>query len=522
MAKSRSLKFRIVALSLFVCLVFTAVTAWQIVRFRGELVRAHFDQIKVAAEMAATVINGHVDLAKSGLVTEEAAKRNAVEAVRNLRYMGQEYFWINDTSPRMVMHPIKRELDGQDLTNDKDPDGKRLFVEMAEKAKRDGSGFVEYLWPKPGEKDPVPKISFVKLVPEWGWVVGTGVYTGDVTRDVIRTVWFACLALLVCILGCVLFSVLLANRVSHPLRRSIAELNEGTRQMAEASGSVSSVSQLLAAGASSQAASVEETSAAMTEISSMTRQNSGNSGEARRLAQLATEEVERANDSMASVVRQMNDIAGIGQEVGKIIKTIDEIAFQTNLLALNAAVEAARAGEAGAGFAVVADEVRNLAQRAAGAAKNTAELIETTIRKITDGTGLVERTNGDFHGVAQAVRKVNELVGEISAATAEQDRGIGEIGTGLGEVDRVTQEVAASAEEIASAAEELSAHAESLDRIVEDIRHLIEGYAGMAAEELPSLPAAAPHVGGGSGRVGMLHAPPSAAARRKAMAPARL
>ena len=161
----------------------------------------------------------------------------------------------------------------------------------------------------------------------------------------------------------------------------------------------------------------------MEEMSAMTKRNAESAGHAKSLADRAGASVGKSNASMQSLVTSMAEISAMGEETAKIVKTIDEIAFQTNLLALNAAVEAARAGEAGAGFAVVADEVRNLAQRAAGAAKNTSELIEETIKKIKDGTVLVEKTNADFSEVASAVTKVTELVGEISASSSEQHAG---------------------------------------------------------------------------------------------------
>ena len=252
-------------------------------------------------------------------------------------------------------------------------------------------------------------------------------------------------------------------------------LSEGATQVASASGQLSSSSQGLAEGSSSQAASLEETASAMEEMSAMTRRNAESAGQAKSLADRAGMSVEKSNASMRSLVTSMAEISSMGEETGKIVKTIDEIAFQTNLLALNAAVEAARAGEAGAGFAVVADEVRNLAQRAAGAAKNTSELIEGTIKKIQDGTVLVEKTNADFAEVASGVAKVTELVAEISAASSEQSRGIDEVSRAIGQMDKVTQGNAANAEEIASASEELSAQAGSMEEVVRGLRSLVEG-----------------------------------------------
>jgi len=131
-------------------------------------------------EVAANVIESYQAKAKSGELTLAEAQKRAIESVKQIRYQGSEYFWINDLEPKMVMHPIKPELDGKSLADQKDPNGKPLFVEMANVAKEKGAGTVEYQWAKPGSSKPVDKISCVKLVKEWGWVVGSGIYVDDV------------------------------------------------------------------------------------------------------------------------------------------------------------------------------------------------------------------------------------------------------------------------------------------------------------------------------------------------------
>jgi methyl-accepting chemotaxis protein len=272
--------------------------------------------------------------------------------------------------------------------------------------------------------------------------------------------------------------------ITRSLTRASESLADGAAQVSSASIQLSSSASSLAEGSSEQAASLEETSSAMEEMAAMTRQNAENAGQAKQLADKAGSSVDKANTSMEGMVGSMAQISAKGEEIGKIIKTIDEIAFQTNLLALNAAVEAARAGEAGAGFAVVADEVRNLAQRAAGAAKNTSELIEETIREIREGTALVERTSNDFEDVASNVRKVTELVGEISAATNEQSRGISEVGKAISQMDKVTQQNAAGAEEIASSSEEMNAQAVSLNDVVATLQALVRGASSPAGERI--------------------------------------
>ncbi len=275
-------------------------------------------------------------------------------------------------------------------------------------------------------------------------------------------------------------------RISRDLKSVARDLSENSDHVLSAASALAASSNSLAEGASEEASSLEETSSAMEEMSAMTRQNASHAGEAKALAEQAGTSVDKANNSMGSMVGSMQEISSKGEDIRKIIRTIDEIAFQTNLLALNAAVEAARAGEAGAGFAVVADEVRNLAQRAATAAKNTEGLIEGTVRHITDGTGLMERTNTDFQIVATAVRKTTELVGEISAASAEQSRGISGISTALAQMDKVTQRNAANSEEIAAAAEELAAQAHAMESVVGKILAIVEGARRQGARQAPA------------------------------------
>ncbi|RJX35958.1 MAG: hypothetical protein C4531_01025 [Desulfurivibrio sp.] len=270
---------------------------------------------------------------------------------------------------------------------------------------------------------------------------------------------------------------LIARSITRPIKAAIAGLSSSADQINNAAGQVSAASQSLAEGASEQAASIEETSASLEEISSMSGQNSQNAGMADNFMKEAGKAVELANDSMAALTVSMQEISQASRETSKIIKTIDEIAFQTNLLALNAAVEAARAGEAGAGFAVVADEVRNLAMRAAEAARNTADLIEGTVKKTTAGSAHLDRSNKAFADVAGSTAKVSSLVGEIAVASQEQAKGIGQVNQAVNEMDKVVQQNAATAEESASAAEEMSSQAEQLHDIVGDLAELVGGTA---------------------------------------------
>ncbi len=286
---------------------------------------------------------------------------------------------------------------------------------------------------------------------------------------------FSLVAMIAAVLLALALGILITRSITKPIHRIIAGLTTGAGEVASASEQVSSASQSLAEGASEQAASIEETSASLEEMSSMTKQNADNARQADGLMGGSKQVVSKANESMGSLTNSMHEISKASEETSKIVKTIDEIAFQTNLLALNAAVEAARAGEAGAGFAVVADEVRNLAMRAAEAAKNTATLIEGTVKKVHEGSSLVTTTNEAFEQVSVSSSKVAELVGEIAAASGEQAQGIEEVNKAVTEMDKVTQTNAANAEESASASEELNAQAEQMQGMVDELVGLVGG-----------------------------------------------
>jgi len=273
----------------------------------------------------------------------------------------------------------------------------------------------------------------------------------------------------------VFLAFFIAKGIISVMQKIASHMNEGAYHVASASGEVSVSSQTMAEGASKQAASIEETSSAMEQMASMTKMNAENAGEADELMQDASKIILIANDSMSRLISSMDEINKASEETSKIIKTIDEIAFQTNLLALNAAVEAARAGEAGAGFAVVADEVRNLAMRAANAAKNTADLIQETLKKVVDGTRIVASTNDAFTKVSAKADKIGSLVSEISSASSEQSNGIELINKAIATMEAIVQKNAASAEESASASEEMNVQAEQMKSGAGELMRLVGG-----------------------------------------------
>ena len=278
----------------------------------------------------------------------------------------------------------------------------------------------------------------------------------------------------------IVITFFLTRGITGPLNKVIAGLTDGADQVSSAAGQVSSSSQALAEGTSEQASSLEETSSSLEEMSSMTKQNAEHANQAKAMMSEAHQIVDKVDHHMQDMAGAVAEITKSSEETGKIIKTIDEIAFQTNLLALNAAVEAARAGEAGAGFAVVADEVRNLAMRASEAAKNTNNLIENTIKAVRKGNELTHATQEAFQENATISRKIGQLVDEIATASEEQSRGITQVNIAVSEMDKVTQSTAANAEESAAAAEELNAQAEQMKVFVEDLVKVVGGSANGA------------------------------------------
>jgi methyl-accepting chemotaxis protein len=276
-------------------------------------------------------------------------------------------------------------------------------------------------------------------------------------------------------------------RVRGALSRLAGTLNQVSVSLGGSANIVSASSQSLAEGSSNQAASIEETSASLEEMSSMTKRNAENAQKANDLAKQARTAADRGVSDMQAMSAAMDAIKGSSDDIAKIIKTIDEIAFQTNILALNAAVEAARAGEAGMGFAVVADEVRNLAQRSAQAAKETAAKIEGAISKTGQGVEINSKVAQALNEIVSKAHQVDELVAEVANASHEQTQGITQINTAVGQMDKVTQSNAASAEESAAAAQELNAQAAQMKQSVAELMQMVGGN-GQADLSAPSGP----------------------------------
>ncbi len=462
---------------------------------------------KGVVEVASSMITSLQEDVKNGVIKVEDAKKNALDQIHDLRYHGSEYFWVNDMEPKVLMHGVNADLVGKNVTDIKDPNGKQLFVEMVKVAKEKEAGIVEYQWVKPGASKPVDKISYVKLNKEWGWIVGSGIYVDDVKAQVAKMrlqILGGTLLLAIVIFA---FAWVVARRIKEALDKAISvseqiaagdltvkievdsqdetghllsslkEMNEGLAKIVgevrSGADSIATATEQIAAGnadlsqrTEEQASALEETASSMEELTSTVKQNADNAQQANQLAISASGVAVKGGDVINKVVRTMESITDSSRKISDIIGVIDGIAFQTNILALNAAVEAARAGEQGRGFAVVAAEVRSLAQRSAAAAKEIKTLIEDSVGKVQDGSRLVEEAGHTTQEIVTSIKRVTDIMAEISAASLEQSSGIEQVNTAITQMDDVTQQNAALVEQAAAAAESLEEQALQLVQVV--------------------------------------------------------
>jgi methyl-accepting chemotaxis protein len=288
----------------------------------------------------------------------------------------------------------------------------------------------------------------------------------------------------VAIVGGTMVAFIITRSITKPMNSIASRIGEGAQQVAAASGQLSASAQQLSQGSTEQVAAIEETSFTLQESASMMEQNTANTKQAAGLSEKAKKSADKGSAEMQEMLDSIREIKNSSDQISKIIKVIDDIAFQTNILALNAAIEAARAGQAGMGFAVVAEEVRNLAGRSAQAAKDTTAIIETNIELSVKGVAVANKVRQALDEITGQSNKVSELMGEIAAASQEQVQGIDQVSKAMTQVGTVTQQNAANAEESASAAEELNAQAESMRKIVLELSTLVDGSAEVLKKEM--------------------------------------
>ena len=382
-----------------------------------------------------------------GIVNPEYFSRSSIDSVKVGR---TGYAFMFDRKGIVFAHPEKSQITKLNMNN----------FNFSQEITGNREGLITCT------RDGVEEIIAYKRSRTTGWTVAVVVSTEDIFSPIRKMGYINLFVTIAVVIFVGMLIIIFVHSITQPIKNIISGMNEGAEKVASSSAQVASASQDLATGSSEHAASAEETTTSLEGMSSMTQQNANNAVRADELMKESNQISGQAKQSMNELTASMDEITRASRETSKIIKTIDEIAFQTNLLALNAAIEAARAGEAGAGFAVVADEVRSLAIRTANAAKHTAELIEATVKKVDEGSEMVNMTGEDFTKVSESSSKAGELVGDIAAASTEQAQGIEHVNASLNDMGRIVQQNASSAEELASASEEMAIQAEQTKALV--------------------------------------------------------
>jgi len=469
----KQITFLIVAVSI---LVFVCAVSIAVVKIRTSLTTSAEQKISEITEMSSTILDGYKQRVDSGEITEAQAKKLALAEFKNIRYQGKNYIWIMDYDSKYLCHPTRAVgFDGSTL---KDKDGNQYIKQITDSAVQGKLTFVKNFATKPGDasKKIYPKISTARAFPQWHWVVATGIYIDEIDKMVFDTFLFIAFTTIFA----VFIIVILANqcfikKLVNKLNIISSELRQTSNQVADASGILESSSHKLAEGSVEQASAIQETSATVEETSSMVQQNNENTKHAAILAKNTKKYTTESAVATQKMMTTMENLEHSSNEISKIIKAIDDIAFQTNILSLNAAVEAARAGDAGKGFAVVAEEVRTLAQRSAQAAKNTESIIVENISLSKQGVEMAKDVECSLAQINEEVQKVDEILEEISTATNEQAQGVDQINKAMSQMEIVIQSNADTANSNASASQELSSQVNSMNDMVDNLYVIVNG-----------------------------------------------
>ncbi|MEH6626015.1 MAG: methyl-accepting chemotaxis protein [Motiliproteus sp.] len=466
-------------------------------------------QLKHYVDIAYSALEREAQLVASGEITEEQAKTESKAVLRALRYAGDEYFFVLDKQKQMVMHPIKPSLEGKDMSATKDAKGKKLFTEMVSVARSQGDGYVDYYWARPGEADPVSKLSYVRNFSTWGWVLATGVYTDDIRSAFWSEFWTASINTLITLVITLVAVIAVGSSIITPvqaLRRQMLEVAEtrnltlkskitgadefaemgkafddmlesfnavlhemsaATAQVASASTELSVTTDQTRAGMESQKDETHLVASAMTEMSATVQdvaRNIGDAADASHNAAIAANKgkdiIHTTMDSVTGLSNKLQQAENLthtlesqSSDISAIIEVINGIAEQTNLLALNAAIEAARAGEQGRGFAVVADEVRSLSSRTHQSTNEISELIQNLQSGSRDAATAMLDSKEAAEQVVTQVQQARDSLDEITDAVAH--------------IDSMTAQIASASEQQSSVAEEINGNVVNISSISE-------------------------------------------------------
>jgi methyl-accepting chemotaxis protein len=459
--------------------------------------------------------------ADKGELSEEAAKAAALEKIKSLRYGNDDYFWINDMTPKMIMHPFKPEMNGTDISESKDADGKKFFQEMVEVCKSKNEGFVEYKWPKPGVEKPVKKISYVKLFKSWNWMIGSGIYVEDVEKQIseisIKIVMILLIAIIITIFAGMFFSrslsksinalierfkqvfeirltsednksnneisilTLYMNHVIESQKKMAMNLLEHSKLVTDASINLLKISDEseksssgLAAQTTTAAASSEEISASINTVSTASEEMTSSIKEISKSTTEASRVTEESREKANAASEVMNRLGISSKEIGDIIKVITSIAEQTNLLALNATIEAARAGELGKGFAVVANEVKELAKESAKATENITSRIKAIQDDSMNAINAIQEIITISNQVSDITNTIAGAVEEQSVTVNEVNRNLLEASNGVSQVAETNQNISESSKNYAQIAGKIKHSSNEIKDLANELERQIK------------------------------------------------
>ena len=524
-----------------IVLILSGVFFYIFPRAGGQIEHENMNSVQNVVDIAHSLMVEYNDRVNSGELTIEEAQKRAMTSIKKFRYQNENYVWINDLVPKMIMHPMKSQLDGKDLSGSKDPDGKYLFMEMVDVCKKNGGGFVNYMWPKPGKEKPVPKISYVKLFKPWGWIAGTGTYIDDLEKGISSLMRAMIIVLFICTIISLGLTYIIARKITGSLSQGVTfakkvsagdftqhldidqkdeigvlsaalnnivsnlnqifkDISAGVETLYSSSSQLSGIAQQMSTGAKQTskksnlvATAAEEMSTNMNSVAAAVEEASTNVG----LVSTSAEEMTLVINEIAGNTEKARSITGeavseaknaseevcklgkAAQEIGKITNTITEISEQTNLLALNATIEAARAGEAGKGFAVVANEIKELAKQTAEAISEIRSNIEG-IQSSTDGT--VTR----IEQITKVTNEVNEIVNTIATAIEEQSATTKEIADNVGQASLGISEVTENIAQSSTVSEEIAKDIAEVNQASNEISNS-SSHVNLNADELIKL-----------------------------------